>query len=71
MVEIMLCISLNQGTIYKMFGLHHFQALKNNWSVGQHIFFFTFFISLLFLYQAQWEEKQKEVSGDLFCDLGP
>ena len=53
-----------------MFDLRHFQALKNNRSVDQHIFF-PFFIFLIFLYQAQWEKKWKEVSGDLFRDLGP
>ena len=59
-----------------MFGLRHFQALKNDQWVGQHIIFFTFFIFLIFLYQAQGKtktkkEKWKEVSSDLFCDLGP
>ena len=57
-----------------MFSSRHFQALKNGRSVGRHNFF-TFFIFLIFLYQAlgktKKKQKRKEVSGDLFRDLGP
>ena len=49
MVDIKLCASLNYATIYKMFASRPFQALKNNPSVGQHIFFHFFYIFNIFI----------------------
>ena len=57
-----------------MFGSHHFQALKNDRSVGRHFFFFFFhfFHILNFSTPSRGEPKtRKEVSGDLFRDLEP
>ena len=36
------------AAIYKMFGLCHFQALENNWSIGQHNFFIFFIFSIFY-----------------------
>ena len=53
-----------------MFASRHFQALKNNPSVGQHIFFHFFYIFNIFI-PSSVGKKRKEISGDLFRDLGP
>ena len=44
---------LAMAAIYKMFGLRHFQALKNDRSVSRHNFLIFLFIFSIFLYQAQ------------------
>ena len=41
--------SLGKGSIYKMFGSHHFQALKNDRQVGQHNFFHSFYVFNIFI----------------------
>ena len=56
-----------------MFGSSHFQALKNNLLVSRHNFFHFFNIFNIFVPSPAENKtkKQKEVSGDLFRDLGP
>ena len=57
-----------------MFGSRHFEALKNGRSVGRHNFFHFFYIFNIFMPspgENQKKKKRKEVSGDLFRDLGP
>ena len=56
-----------------MFGSSHFQALKNNLLVSWHNFFHFFNIFNIFVPSPaeNKKKKQKEVSGDLFRDLGP
>ena len=53
------------AAICKMFGLHHFEALINDWSVGRHNFF-HFFMFSIFVHQTQGKTKQKErsLAGD-------
>ena len=71
----MLTELLHKAAIYKMFGSCHFQALKNDRSVGWHVFHFFYIFN--FLYQPSPVEnktRRKEVSGrlcDVFRDLGP
>ena len=57
-------VILAKVAIYKM---HHFQALKNNWSVGWHNFFHFFYIFNIFITspaknQKKPKKKQKEVA---------
>ena len=56
------------AVICKMFGSHHFQALKSNWSVSQHNFFLFFYIFNIFILQAQETlTKGYSVPQDFSC----
>ena len=57
-----------------MFGSRHFQALKNDQSVGRPAYFrlfFTFYIFNFFYTKRGKLKTRKEVSDDLFRDLKP
>ena len=68
-------ITFIKAAIYKMLGSHHFQALKNNQSVGWYNFFHFFYIfNFCIPGPGENKTKRKGVSGrlcDMFRDLEP
>ena len=57
-IECLVCVAL-------------FQDLKNDQFVTQHHFFSLFKYFKFFYTRPRGNQKRKEVSSDLFCDLGP
>ena len=51
------------AAIYKMFGLHHFQALKNDRSVSWHNFFCFLYIFKFCIYTRPRGKQNKKKGG--------